>query len=112
MIIAWRVLPLTMLGRACPEMSCDVVFAEEEWQAVYLVTERKPPPEQPPALDTMVRMVAGLGRFLNRKRDGFPGPQTIWIGRAGSEATARQRAVGPSLWLGWSRDFAHRTNTR
>lgn len=72
MIIAWRVLHLTMLGRECPEMSCDVVFAEEEWQAVYLVTERKPPPDEPPSLDTMVRMVAGLGGFLNRKRDGFP----------------------------------------
>ena len=58
MIIAWRVLHLTMLGRECPEMSCDVVFAEEEWQAVYLVTERKPPPDEPPSLDTMVRMVA------------------------------------------------------
>jgi hypothetical protein len=27
----------------------------------------------------MVRMVAGFGGFLNRKGDGFPGPQTIWI---------------------------------
>lgn len=80
MIIAWRVLYLTMLGRQCPEMPCDTVFADEEWKAVYLVSERKPPPDEPPSLDTMVRMVAGLGGFLNRKRDGFPGPQTIWIG--------------------------------
>jgi hypothetical protein len=100
MIIAWRVLHLTMLGRECPEMSCDVVFAEEEWQAVYLVTERKPPPDEPPSLDTMVRMVAGLGGFLNRKRDGFPGPQTIWIGlqRAADFVLAlnAQRSVGES----------------
>lgn len=80
MIIAWRVLMLTTLGRDCPEMPCDVVFDKAEWQAVYLVTQRKPPPETPPSLDQMVRMVAGLGGFLNRKRDGFPGPQTIWIG--------------------------------
>jgi len=80
MIIAWRVLLLTMLGRDCPEMPCDVVFDPAEWQAVYLVTQRKLPPETPPSLDQMVRMVAGLGGFLNRKRDGFPGPQTIWIG--------------------------------
>jgi hypothetical protein len=80
MIIAWRVLFLTMLGRECPEMPCDSVFADEEWQAVYLVTQRKPPPEQPPSLDTMVRMVATLGGFLNRKGDGFPGPKTLWIG--------------------------------
>ena len=80
MIIAWRVLYLTMLGRECPEMSCDAVFADQEWRAVYLVTQRKPPPEQPPSLDTMVRMVASLGGFLNRKSDGFPGPKTLWIG--------------------------------
>jgi hypothetical protein len=80
MIIAWRVLFLTMLGRECPEMSCDCVFADEEWRAVYLVTQRKPPPDKPPSLDTMVRMVAGLGGFLNRKNDGVPGPKTLWIG--------------------------------
>jgi len=80
MIIAWRVLYLTMLGRDCPEMPCDAVFADEEWQAVYLVTQRKPPPAAPPSLDTMVRMVATLGGFLNRKSDGFPGPKTLWIG--------------------------------
>jgi hypothetical protein len=28
----------------------------------------------------MVRMVASLGGFLNRKSDGFPGPKTLWIG--------------------------------
>lgn len=80
MIVAWRVLFLTVLGRECPELPCDVVFAEEEWQAIYIVAKRQPPPEKPPTLDAMVRMVAGFGGFLNRKGDGFPGPQTIWIG--------------------------------
>ncbi len=80
MIIAWRVLFLTTLGRACPEMPCDVVFETPEWQAAYLVSERKPPPKTPPSLDRMVRIVAGFGGFLNRKADGFPGPQTLWIG--------------------------------
>lgn len=80
MIVAWRVLFLTMLGRACPEMPCDVVFDTAEWHAVYIVTARQPPPDTPPSLDQMVRMVAGLGGFLGRKSDGFPGPQTLWIG--------------------------------
>ena len=80
MIIAWRILFLTMLGRECPELPCDVVFDTAEWQAVYIVTERKPPPDHPPSLDAMVRKVAALGGFLNRKSDGFPGPQTLWIG--------------------------------
>ena len=99
-IIAWRVLFLTMLGRDCPEMSCDTVFADEEWKAVYLVTQRKPPPDEPPALDTMVRMVASLGGFLNRKSDGFPGPKTLWIGlqRAADFVLAleAQRSIGES----------------
>jgi len=80
MIIAWRVLFLSRLGRDGSDLPCDVVFDSAEWQAVYIVTERTPPPETPPPLDRMVRMVAGLGGFLNRKSDGFPGPQTLWIG--------------------------------
>jgi hypothetical protein len=80
LIIAWRVLYLTMLGRTCPELPCNVVFADEEWQAVYLVAKRQAPPELPPSLNEMIRMVAGFGGFLNRKGDGFPGPQTLWIG--------------------------------
>ena len=98
LIVAWRVLFLTMLGRDCPEMPCDVVFDQAEWQAVYIVSERKPPPETPPTLDRMVRMVAGLGGFLNRKCDGSPGPQTLWVGlqRAADFvlAMAAQRDVG------------------
>jgi hypothetical protein len=100
MIIAWRVLYLTMLGRDCPEMPCNTVFADEEWKAVYLVTQRQSPPEQPPSLDTMVRMVATLGGFLNRKSDGFPGPKTLWIGLQRVPdfvlALEAQRSIGES----------------
>jgi hypothetical protein len=80
MIIAWRVLYLTMLRRECPELLCNLIFADEEWQGVDIVTKRKPPPRSPPSLDQMVRMVAGFGEFLKRKGDGFPDPQTLWIG--------------------------------
>lgn len=79
-IIAWRVLYLTMLGRECPELPCDLVFEEQEWQAVYIVTKKEQPPETPPSIDEIIRMIASYGGFLNRKGDGFPGPQTIWIG--------------------------------
>lgn len=69
-----------MLGRQCPELPCDVAFEQEEWQAIYIVTTRKAPPDQPPGLDQMIRMLASFGGFLNRKKDGFPGPQSLWIG--------------------------------
>jgi Transposase Tn5 dimerisation domain len=52
LIIAWRVLYLTLLGRTCPELPCDVVFALEEWQAVYIVTTRQPPPQRVPIVPT------------------------------------------------------------
>jgi len=78
----------------------DTVFSEDEWQAVYLVTQRRPPPDEPPSLDTMVRMVATLGGFLNRKYDGFPGPKALWIGlqRAADFVLAldAQRSIGES----------------
>jgi len=80
MIIAWRVMYVTMLGRSCSEMSCDVVFEDKEWKSVYMVINKKPPPQKPPTLDNMVKLIAGLGGFLNRRQDGYPGPQTIWIG--------------------------------
>ena len=79
-IIAWRVLFLTFLGRVCPDLPCDVVFETQEWRAVYLVTHKTLPPEQPPSLNEMVRMLATLGGFLNRKGDGPPGSKTLWIG--------------------------------
>ena len=36
--------------------------------------------DEVPPLNEMIGMMAGLGGFLGRKGDGFPGPQTIWIG--------------------------------
>ena len=54
-------------------MPCDVVFATAEWHAVYIVTERQPPP----SLDQMVRMVAGLCGFHGRMSDGYPSPQNV-----------------------------------
>jgi hypothetical protein len=80
MIVAWRVLFVTMMGRTCPDLPCDAVFTEDEWQSVYWVVTKQPPPKAAPSLEHMVELVAGLGGYLGRKHDGPPGPQTIWIG--------------------------------
>lgn len=80
MIVAWRVIYLTMLGRHCPDIPCDLVFETEEWRAVFIVATRKVPPQEPPSMNTILRMLAGFGGFLDRKHDGEPGPQTVWIG--------------------------------
>lgn len=79
MIVAWRILYLVMLGRNCPDMDCSVVLEESEWKSVYTIVKRKPP-EKPPSLNVMIKMIASLGGYLNRKHDGPPGPQVMWLG--------------------------------
>ncbi len=58
MIVAWRVLYLTMMGRECPELPCELVFETSEWRAVYLVATKSPPPSSPPTLNTIARNLA------------------------------------------------------
>lgn len=79
LIVAWRVMYVMRLGRECPDLPCDVVFTEEEWQAAYAVVKKKQAKDKP-KLGEMVSIVAQLGGFLARKNDGPPGPQTLWIG--------------------------------
>lgn len=80
LIIAWRLHMLTMLAREQPQLACTEVLSDQEWQTIYLMHKRKPPPKQPPSLREATRMLAGLGGFLGRKGDGEPGTKTIWIG--------------------------------
>jgi hypothetical protein len=80
LIVAWRTLYVCRLGRSCPDVSCEAIFEPAEWKAVYRVVHRRPPPSTPPTLSEMVRMVAQLGGYVNRKRPDQPGPQTVWLG--------------------------------
>jgi hypothetical protein len=80
LIVAWRVLYLCRLGRSCPEISCEAVFEPAEWKSVYVVVRREEPPPVAPKLQEMIRLVAQLGGYVNRKRDDEPGPQTLWLG--------------------------------
>lgn len=80
LVIAWRILFITMQGRRSPDMPCDVLFEEDEWKSVYAVTYKKAPPKKPPNLHEMIIMIAKLGGFIGRKSDGEPGVKTIWQG--------------------------------
>ena len=80
LIVSWRTLYVTRLGRACPDLDCEAVFEVSEWKSVYQVTQRKTPPKTPPKLQAFVRMVAQLGGYVNRPRADEPGAETIWKG--------------------------------
>lgn len=79
-VVAWRTLLVCRLGRELPDVSCEAVFDPSEWQSVYRVVTGRTPPSEPPRLREMVRMVAGLGGFVNRAKGSEPGPETIWKG--------------------------------
>jgi hypothetical protein len=100
LIIAWRILHLVTWGRDRPTLPCDVVFDPEEWQAAWIVAHRRPPPETPPKLGEMVRLIAGFGGFLDRQHDGHPGPKAIWEGMQKVRAFAIALEAGRAVYTG------------
>jgi hypothetical protein len=94
-IVAWRIMYLCYFGRECPDLDCEIIFEPSEWKAVYMTVHRKHPPETPPRLNEMIRMVASLGGYVMRNST-HPGTQTLWIGlqRVHDLATGWQ-AFGP-----------------
>jgi hypothetical protein len=80
MIVAWRVLYATMLGRECPELSCEVIFAEAEWKSVWTVQKQEPLPKRAPSLGVFMRLVGELGGHTGQRWDGPLGPKRLWIG--------------------------------
>jgi hypothetical protein len=81
LVVAWRVLMVCRLGRSCPDLDCEAIFEPSEWKSVYVAVHRCAPPEQPPRLGEMIRLIAQLGGYVNTpKRKDPPGPQTLWLG--------------------------------
>jgi len=80
LVVAWRIYWLTKQGRETPDIPCDIFLSEDEWKALYTYVRKEPPPDKPPSLREAVRMIASLGGFLGRKRDGEPGTTTMWRG--------------------------------
>lgn len=82
MVVAWRIMHLTMLGRETPDAPCTIFFEEHEWKALYAFTGGGlwAIPKTTPTIREAMRTVATLGGFLGRKSDGEPGVKTLWLG--------------------------------
>lgn len=78
-IVAWKIMYLCRLGRECPDLDCEIIFEPSEWKSVYMTVRNEDPPSTPPTLNEMIRMIATLGGYVNR-RSTQPGPQTLWLG--------------------------------
>lgn len=80
LIVAWRLHYLTRIARSRATVPCTPTFSLAEWQTIYVLQKKHPPPTTPPSLREIVRLLAQLGGFLARKGDGEPGPETLWRG--------------------------------
>ena len=78
-VVAWRLMYLCHLGRQCPEIDCEVIFEPSEWRSVYAVLRKEAPASGCPSLNDVIRAIANLGGFIDRKGNE-PGTQTLWIG--------------------------------
>jgi len=79
LVIAWRIMLMTLLGRETPELPAELLFSDLELTVLgaFAKSRRLPPPTE---LGEAVRMVARLGGYLARTRDPPPGHQLIWYG--------------------------------
>jgi len=80
-VIAWRVLTVTLLARAQPDLPCTALLDDDEWQALYCaIHQTTQPPTAPPPLADAVRWIAPLGGFLRRATGAVPGVTVLWRG--------------------------------
>jgi hypothetical protein len=79
LVIAWRIMLMTLLGRETPELPPEVAFSDIELQVLNAFAKKK---EYPPplTLGDAVRLVARIGGYLARGNDPEPGHELMWRG--------------------------------
>jgi len=81
MFVAVRLLGIRERLDVDPEASCDAVLEHDEWRVLWLTRHpRKRLPTAPPSVAWAYDAIARLGGFLDTKRTGRAGWQTLWKG--------------------------------
>lgn len=81
LVIAWRIMLMTLLGRETPELPAEVLFSDIELRTLRAYAKKKL--LKPPALlGEAVTLVAKIGGYLGRANDPPPGHQLLWQGYA------------------------------
>jgi hypothetical protein len=81
MVIAWRVMLMTLLGREVPELPAEILFSDIELRVIGDLAQSRGR-SRPTKLGEAVLQVAILGGYLNRNNDPPPGHQLMWHGYA------------------------------
>ena len=79
LVIAWRIMLLTLLGRETPRLPPELLFDDIEIRVLgaFAKSRNLAPPQ---TLGEAVMLVARLGGYLARKHDPPPGHQLMWYG--------------------------------
>lgn len=82
LVIAARIMAITHLSRHHPELPANVAFNEPEVEMLSAVASKQPRLKIPVVKTVLeaIKIVAGLGGYLNRKSDPPPGTERIWAG--------------------------------
>jgi Transposase Tn5 dimerisation domain len=81
LVIAWRIMLMTLLGQETPDLSADVLFSDLELQVLHAYAN-KTRLAAPIRLGDAVRLTARIGGYLGRTHDSPPGHQLMWRGYA------------------------------
>ncbi|GHV83897.1 IS4 family transposase [Spirochaetia bacterium] len=80
-IIAAKIMNITYLARVNPDISCTVIFEENEWKILYRAANRKTEaPDKPYTMKEAVEYLSCLGGPKRAPSHGPPGLKTIWLG--------------------------------
>lgn len=79
LVIAWRIMLMTLLGREMPDLPADVLFSDIELRTMQAYA-KKNNLKAPTQLGEAVRLVARIGGYLGRNNDPPPGHQLLWQG--------------------------------
>jgi hypothetical protein len=79
LVIAWRIMLMTLLGRETPELPAEVLFSDIEIELLKAVAKQRKL-NTPDMLGDAVQLVARLGGYLARNSDPPAGHQLMWEG--------------------------------
>jgi len=57
MVVAWRIAHLMRTGRTCPDLDAALFFDPDEIRGAFLLTKKKPP-NRPPRINEVLRLIA------------------------------------------------------
>ena len=79
LVIGWRIMLMTLMGREVPALPAEVLFSDLEIKVLNAYAKKKDlsPPDN---IGVAVKLVAKIGGYLGRSNDPPPGHQLIWQG--------------------------------